>query len=71
MLTSIRVCVSLAFSEFSASVTDSEALEDLVDFVVSAVFAVSLDLEGTVFPEGFAEVLSKAAPPLGVLEAAL
>lgn len=68
MLTSIRVCVSLAFSEFSASVTDSEALED---FVVSAVFAVSLDLEGTVFPEGFAEVLSKADPPLGVLEAAL
>lgn len=66
LLTSIRVWVSIAFSEFSASVTDSEALEDLedlVDFVVSAGFADSVELEELILSEDFTEVLSEVPPP--------
>lgn len=65
LLTSIRVWVSIAFSEFSASVTDSEALEDLVDFAVSVIFAASLELEELIFSEDFTEVLYKAPPHAG------
>lgn len=63
LLTSIRVCVILLVSKFSVSVTDSEVLADLADFVVSLVFSVSLEFEELILSEGFTEVLSKAPPP--------
>lgn len=53
----------LSVIEFLLESVELFKTADLVVLVVSTVFAVSLDLEGEIFSEGFTELLSKAAPP--------